>query len=220
MVRNAILRIPVLRALVPRVSRPLLPLTRLAVGQEQRISLTRPGSRFIHHSPVRLTSPPPSSPDDSSQLPPNPSLSQRLKHLIKSYGWYALGVYLLIGVVDFTVSFAAINLFGAEHVSRIAATAKEAVGGFLPSRPAEPGREDMDSTARSHTGGSEGIWAMVVLAYTIHKTVFLPVRVGVTAAVTPRLVNWLRTRGWAGSAGTKRAAQEMRERIRNRGSQD
>lgn len=219
MVRNAILRIPILRALVPRVSRPLLPLTRLAAGQEQRISLTRPGARFIHHSPVRLASPPPSS-DDSSQLPPNPSLSQRLKHLIKSYGWYALGVYLLVGVVDFTVSFAAINLFGAEHVSRVAATVKEAVGGFLPTRPVEPGREDMDSAAHGRTGGSEGIWAMVVLAYTIHKTVFLPVRVGVTAAVTPRIVSWLRTRGWAGSAGTKRAAQEMRERIRNRGSQD
>lgn len=220
MVRNAILRIPVLRALVPRVSRPLLPLTRLAIGQEQRITLTRPGARFIHHSPVRLASPPPFSPDDSSQLPPNPSLSQRLKHLIKSYGWYALGVYLLIGVVDFTVSFAAINLFGAEHVSRVTTAVKEMVGGFLPSRPAEPGREAMDSAARSHSGGSEGIWAMVVLAYTIHKTVFLPVRVGVTAAVTPRLVKWLRTRGWAGSAGTKRAAQEMRERIRNRGNQD
>ena len=78
----------------------------------------------------------------------------------------------------------------------------------------------MDSASHAHGGGSEGIWAMVVLAYTIHKTLFLPVRVGLTAAVTPRLVGWLRSRGWAGSAGTKRAAQEMRERIRSHGGRD
>ena len=229
MVRNAILRIPVLRALIPRVSRPLLPLTRLAAaGAEPRISLTRPGrvgTRLLHHSPTRLssTSPPPSShssgPD--SELPPNASLSQRLKHLIKAYGWYALGVYIILSVADFTVAFAAVNVLGAEHVGRVAASVKELIAGVLPAKPAEPGREQMDSPG-SHTSssGSEGLWAMVMLAYTIHKTLFLPVRVGLTAGVTPRLVGWLRSRGWAGSAGTKRAAQEMRERIRNRRERD
>lgn len=225
MVRNIILRIPVLRSLVPRVSRPLLPLTRLATGTEPQISLTRTGgrvsTRLLHHSPTRLSSPPPhGSPNPDSDLPPNATLSQRLKHLIKSYGWYALGVYLLLSVADFTVAFAAVNILGAEHVSRVAVSVKEAVSGLLPARPAEPGRDEMDSASHMRNGGSEGIWAMVVLAYTIHKTLFLPVRVGLTAAVTPRLVGWLRSRGWAGSAGTKRAAQEMRERIRNRGSRD
>ena len=41
-----------------------------------------------------------------------------------------------------------------------------------------------------------------------------------TFTFTPRLVGWLRTRGWAGSSGTKRAAQEMRERYRSRRGQD
>jgi hypothetical protein len=42
------------------------------------------------------------------------------------------------------------------------------------------------------------------------------VRIGLTAAFTPRIVNWLRAKGWAGGAGTRRAVQEMRERLRDR----
>lgn len=226
MVRNVIFRIPLLRALVPRVSKPLLPFTRLAATVEPATSLTRPGARpgtrLFHHIPARLTSsrsPSPSSPTDP-QLPPDATLSQRLKHLIKAYGWYALGVYALLSVADFTVAFAGVNILGAEYVAKVAASVKELVAGLLPAKPIEPGREELDSARHVAAGGSESLWAMVVLAYTIHKTLFLPVRVGLTAAVTPRLVGWLRSRGWAGSAGTKRAAQEMRERIRTRRERD
>ena len=156
-------------------------------------------------------------------MPPNPSLSQRLRYLIKSYGWYALGVYIVLSVADFSVAFAAVNVLGAEHVGRVAAAAKEAVAGLLPQKVPEPGREDMDSAA-AHAGhvhgGSEGFWAMLMVAYTIHKTLFLPFRVGLTAYCTPRLVGWLRTRGWAGGAGTVRAAAEFREKMRVRNIKD
>ncbi|OJT10768.1 hypothetical protein TRAPUB_12710 [Trametes pubescens] len=219
MVRSFILRIPVVRALASRVSQPLLPLT-TRFAPRAAASNARPFSHF----PARLSaSPPPSprSPEDpessSHTLPPDASLTQRLKHLIKSYGWYALGVYIVLSTLDFTVAFAAVNVIGAEHVSRVAAQAKEYFAGLIHSTPPEPGREEME-TAASHaaSGGHEGLMAMIVLAYTIHKTLFLPIRVGLTAAVTPRLVHWLRARGWAGSAGTRRAAQEVREKIRNR----
>ncbi|PSS37876.1 hypothetical protein PHLCEN_2v344 [Hermanssonia centrifuga] len=228
MVRNIILRIPVIRALVPRLSRPLLPLTRLTAATDAPLTRLggRESTRLFHHFPARLTSsPPPSptSPNDSGQpeLPPNPTLSQRLKHLIKSYGWYALGVYILLSTADFTVAFAAVNILGAEHVGRVAASVKEFFLDFLPEKPVEPGREEMDrANSHSAAGGSESLYAMIVLAYTIHKTLFLPIRVGLTAAITPRLVGWLRRKGWAGSAGTKRAAQEMREKIRNRRERD
>jgi len=73
--------------------------------------------------------------------------------------------------------------------------------------------ESMSSHANS--GGQEGLYAMLVLAYTVHKTLFLPIRVGLTATFTPRLVRWLETRGWAGGAGTRRAAKEMRDRMRS-----
>jgi len=157
--------------------------------------------------------PPPSSPSPPQQ-PLDPSLSQRLKHLIKSYGWYALGVYITISVLDFGVAFAGINLLGAEQVSRVAASARDSVASIIHSKPPEPGRDEIEGiTPPGGTGGHEGLYAMLVLAYTVHKTLFLPVRVGLTAALTPKLVGWLRTRGWSGGDGARRAAAEMRERM-------
>lgn len=123
-------------------------------------------------------------------------------------------MYFLLSVADFTVAFAAVNVLGADRVSRVAATVKEFFLGYLQTRPPEPGREEMDSAAAHGAAtGYEGLYAMIVLAYTIHKTLFFPVRVGLTAGLTPKLVGWLRSRGWAGGAGTKRAVQEMREKI-------
>ncbi|KAF8070265.1 hypothetical protein FPV67DRAFT_1009420 [Lyophyllum atratum] len=216
MVRSFLPRFPVLRAFAPRLSSaPLLPVSRL----RPPISIPLPrqnNSRLFHHFPARLTSPP-NSPNSPTPLPPNASLSQRLKHLIKAYGWYALGVYIVLSALDFGVAFAGVNLLGAEYVSQVAASVKETVASFLHSHPTEPGLDEIESSsARPGQGGQEGLYAMLVLAYTIHKTLFLPVRVGLTAAFTPRLVGWLGQRGWAGSAGTKRAAVEMRERIRER----
>jgi hypothetical protein len=124
-------------------------------------------------------------------------------------------MYLVISVVDFGVVFAGINLIGAEHVSRVAASVKQYVAGFVYTRPAEPGREETESVL-AHGGSHEGLYAMIVLAYTIHKTLLFPVRVGFTAALTPKFVAWLGHRGWAGGAGTRRAASEMRERLRTR----
>lgn len=122
----------------------------------------------------------------------------------------------MLSALDFGVAFAAINLLGAQQVSSAANAVKTAVRDLLPTRPPEPGKDEVDAVnAGVGAGGSEGLYAMLVLAYTVHKTLFLPVRVGLTAWVTPRFVGWLRMRGWAGGAGTKRAAIEMRDKIRS-----
>ena len=205
-----LLRTAAIRSVFRLNSTPVLPVSSTNTGALRPAVNT--GFRYFHHARPRLSS----NPDgreyekDESKL----TFSQRLKHLIKSYGWYALGVYFLISVIDFSVAFAAVNLIGAEHVSRVAISAKESVYGIFNSRP-EPGREEMDrAVARSRAGGQEGLYAMIVLAYTIHKVLFWPLRIGLTAAFTPRLVDWLRLRGWAGSQGTRRAAEEFRQRIR------
>jgi len=224
MVRPFLPRLPLLRGLASRVSyAPLLPVSRL------RPLTSLPGLRhnnshpFHHHSARHSNAP--SSPNSSPQpphtpLPPGTTLSQRLRHLIKAYGWYALGVYLAFSALDFGVAFVGINLLGAEYVAQIAANVKNTIADFLPSRPAEPGLDELESTHRNPShGGQEGLYAMLVLAYTIHKTLFLPVRVGLTAAFTPKLVGWLGRRGWTGTEGTRRAAAEMRERLRERSRQ-
>lgn len=123
----------------------------------------------------------------------------------------------MLSVLDFGVAFAGVNLLGADYVAQVAATVKASVASVLHSKPPEPGRDEIDSARQDvRQGGSEGLYAMLVLAYTIHKTLFVPVRVGLTAAFTPRLVGWLSARGWAGGAGTRRAATEMRTKLRER----
>ncbi|KAH9485306.1 hypothetical protein JR316_0002214 [Psilocybe cubensis] len=219
--RGFLPRLNVLRSIAPRAAAPILPtanirLTTSALTHTPRASQ----ARLFTHFPARLTTSP--GPEhQKSTLPPNPSLSQRLKHLIKSYGWYALGVYFILSALDFGVAFVGINLLGAEYVSQATASIKAVVASVLPSRPSEPGRDEMDSISHAHAeGGQESLYAMLVLAYTVHKTLFLPVRVGLTAAFTPRLVGWLTRKGWAGNEGARRAAQQMREKIRERSSRD
>jgi hypothetical protein len=99
------------------------------------------GFRYFHHSQPRLSSN--STGHEHEKDESKLTFSQRLKHLIKSYGWYALGVYFLISTIDFGVAFAAVNLIGAEHVSRVATSAKESVYGIfkLATTGAREGRD-------------------------------------------------------------------------------
>ncbi|OCB90649.1 hypothetical protein A7U60_g2084 [Sanghuangporus baumii] len=224
--------LPGLRLLVPRasfISRPILPITSRIVIQRPTLPTAHSSWRMFSYSPLRSRSPsPPRSPSPSSRidnregpsrsgsrssLGPDATLSDRLKHLIKTYGWYALGVYIIISTLDFSVAFAAINVIGAEQVQHVADVVKQRVASVLHSAPTEPGKQEYDTSPASQTG-RESLYAMIVLAYTVHKTLFLPIRVGLTAALTPKLVGWLTRRGWAGGEGTKRAAREMRSRMR------
>jgi hypothetical protein len=148
-------------------------------------------------------------------IPKDAPLGQRLKHLMKKYGWYALGVYLAVSVVDFGLAFGAINLVGADRVAAASAAARRTVMGWVGRGAVEDGAEKVEgeiekAAEEKDKGGREGLYAMVVLAYTVHKTLFLPFRVGATAAITPRLVGFLRTRGWVGSEGARQAGREMR----------
>nr|CDI53761.1 conserved hypothetical protein [Melanopsichium pennsylvanicum 4] len=110
------------------------------------------------------------------------------------------GVYLAASTVDFSLIFLAIHLVGADHIRSLEAQLRKSIG--LEARHDEPAKEE---ESRSHTkksavgGGSSSstIWTEAVLAYTIHKTLLLPVRVAFTAAVTPSFVKWLVKMGWA-----------------------
>ncbi|KAJ2913237.1 hypothetical protein MD484_g7163, partial [Candolleomyces efflorescens] len=209
MARFAIAR---LFSLAPRLTAPLLPVAR------PRLTVPNPSHRAPLYSPRLLSSSSP--PPTPTALPANASLSQKLKHLIKSYGWYALGVYIVLSTLDFGVAFVGVNLLGAEYVSHAVATVKATVMDALHSTPAEPGLDEMEPARAVGQAGQEGLYAMLVLAYGIHKTLFLPVRVGLTAAFTPKLVQWLTRRGWVGGDGARRAAQEVRERLRERRNRD
>lgn len=128
---------------------------------------------------------------DADAPPPKASFRERLKFLTRRYGWWALGVYLAASTVDFSLTFLAIHLLGADHIRSLEASLRKSIG--LEQRHDDPS----DSDTTNSKGGSSTIWTEAVLAYTIHKTLLLPVRVAFTAAVTPSFVKWLVKMGWA-----------------------
>ena len=140
--------------------------------------------------------------------PQNPSfsLSQRLKDLVKKYGWYAVGVNLCLSATDFSVAFLGVNLLGAEYMTDW----MHRVQSHLPSIFQR--KEEVESVPAAEP--SKGLYAAAVVAFVIHKTIFFPIRTGLTVALTPWLVSSLTKRGWIGAAGAKRAAQEMMKKRR------
>lgn len=130
----------------------------------------------------------PEAEPDIDAPPPKASLRERLKFLTKRYGWWALGVYLAASAVDFSLTFLAIHLLGADHIRSLESSLRRTIG--LEQR------SDSEQEDGGRTGGG-GLWTEAVLAYTIHKTLLLPVRVAFTAAVTPSFVKWLVRMGWA-----------------------
>ena len=63
--------------------------------------------------------------------PPSPArpttLSARLKHLSREYGYSALGVYLLLTALDFPFCFLTVRYLGAEKIGEL----ETKVGGFV-----------------------------------------------------------------------------------------
>lgn len=167
MLTGRILRIPVLRFFAPRV--PILPFSRA-----RTFATSAPRRFFQLPRGQRLTSP---RSNGFSTLPPAsegaPTMTSRLKALIKSYGWFALGAYLFFSAIDFSFVFGCVYFIGAEHVQRMVQDGKAWVmQTVLHSEVVESPEQDTHPTP----GGREGLWAMIILAYGIHKTLLMPVR--------------------------------------------
>ena len=159
-----------------------------------------------------------------SQNEPEPeptSAYGRFKQLSKKYGWYAVGVYLALSVVDYSLTLAVVHAVGLERVEppfryvlheyrKIRYGEEEALKIEEERRKAEKAKEanekaeseklspDERKKKESSVLGSRTFWAEAALAYAIHKTLILPVRAGLTVAITPKLVKWMAARGWVG----------------------
>ncbi|TIB40561.1 hypothetical protein E3P86_00621 [Wallemia ichthyophaga] len=123
---------------------------------------------------------------------PNQSLTQRFKQLSQKYGWVAVGVYTAISVFDFSLAFTVVNVAGAERVKKVENKVLDWVD--------EQVKEDKNS-----------IWAMAVLAYGIHKTLFLPPRLALAAGITPRLVKELQRRGYRVGPNAEKVVARVRK---------
>lgn len=165
--------------------------------------------------PVHSSKPPEantlaSEPVHDHDAPVTGGLRERLRVIMRRYGWWALGIYLGLSLLDFSLTFAAIHFYGGDNIREL----DRVVRGWLglakpevkPPKPVTPSPDAAASgTAQAAAVEEPSDWdelasrlsTEAVLAYGIHKTVFLPVRAGITAAFTPAIVRWMVRRGWA-----------------------
>lgn len=214
-----ILKIPLFRVFGARGATPILPLTARQAARAR--SPPMPLGRGSRQQPLNRraysTSPsPPPSPTGDSAAPT--TLSGRLKHLIKTHGWYALGVYIGIGLVDFSLSFVAIYLLGADQVGAVTDKLKDQMTQTIGWPAPSSSSHDIGEGTVAVPNHSNSLYAIAILAYGIHKTLFLPVRVGLTAGFTPKFVAFLTRRGWVGKGGLRRAGAHMREKVQSEAS--
>jgi hypothetical protein len=149
------------------------------------------------------------SSNGSSPEPEPTSAYARFKVLAKKYGWYAFGMYWILSTIDFTLSYAVVHSVGAERIEPLLASSLRQFRLWRHGEEETAQLEAEDVKRRAEVKketegkgakywGSRMMWAEIAIAYTIHKTLLLPFRAGLTAAWTPKVVKWLRARGWAG----------------------
>ncbi|ORX40900.1 hypothetical protein BD324DRAFT_612506 [Kockovaella imperatae] len=200
-------------------------------------TIVKPSASSHSHSHSSSSAPPP----DPSPEPEPTSAYGRFKQLSKKYGKYAIAVYFALSAVDLSITFGIVHAFGAERIEpafkaiihqyrKIRYGEEEAIK-IEQDHQRETEAKRMEEEAelaklspeerkkkQASTWGSRTFWAELVLAYTIHKTLLLPVRAGFTVAWTPPLVKWLTARGWVGKGGLVRAAEHARGRVQTASS--
>lgn len=107
---------------------------------------------------------------------------------MKKYGYVGIGVYLALGAVDLGATMALISVKGAERVKETEHYVIQKVKGYLGME-----QTPLDT---SELNGKPSLTSIFVIAYGIHKTVLLPFRLSLTAAVTPSVAKKLAKIGW------------------------
>lgn len=142
-----------------------------------------------------------SSPEiiQAAKAEPKPS---KLKELMRKYGAAGIAVYLGVSCVDLGVTFGVIQLVGLDKVKVLEKGALDiaySTGEWFGFK--RPLVENKLVTANDESSNSEddtpSLASVFILAYGIHKTLLLPVRLGITAAITPAIVRKLHQLGWA-----------------------
>ena len=123
-----------------------------------------------------------------------------------------MGMYLLLSAIDLPLTLAGVHWVGADRIEPVLDAAKKQYRtvrhGEQIAREMEEEDKEKRAAAQAEEAasgakgrdvrwiGSATFWAELAVAYAIHKTAMLPVRAGLTVAWTPRVVEWLRARGW------------------------
>lgn len=214
-----------------------------AIGRRSiRSHMLRPTARAARSPAVNsilrgrkyATTPPTPSPQ------PDPTTtSGKIKLLFQRYGRHAVAVYLVLSAVDLSLTFAVVHLAGADQIEKgqhwVMEKWKQIRHGDNEQTVAEHAQQILEEGIDHTKGAAQKIvenvtssgsdrpksksgqtlfWTEFALAYGIHKTLLLPVRAGLTAAWTPKIVNWLTRRGWIGKGGATRAAAHAQTKMK------
>lgn len=147
------------------------------------------------------------------------SLTGKLKELSRKYGRAAILIYLGISLVDFGIAFAAVHALGTERIGAYEDALFKSIKDWTGYKKQTVNQvqqatdgvvEDTASQAHQATGaGKASLWTEAVIAYGIHKAIFIFIRIPITVAITPSIVKGLVKRGWKiGPAAAAAAATE------------
>ncbi|KAJ5907959.1 hypothetical protein N7495_000641 [Penicillium taxi] len=160
---------------------------------------SRPSAQFKFNQPKqrRFNSSGPKS-EAKSETNEAGGLTARLRKLTREYGWAALGVYLTLSALDFPFCFMAVRLLGVERIGHFEHAVLESIKGVFPTfwPKKEHAEGESDSSVTAPKDGNASLWTQLVLAYAIHKSLLIFIRVPLTAAITPKVVQVLRQWGW------------------------
>jgi hypothetical protein len=188
-VRNVLLGKSILPAIRPVVRAPILRTKPMSFVKPMRF-YTSAGKQQQSSKISSLAS----SPEiiQAAKAEPKPS---KLKELTKKYGAVGILVYLGVGCVDLGVTFGIIQIAGLDKVKALEKGVLDIVysTGEKFGISKKPATDDILIKEDEHPS----LASVFILAYGIHKTLLLPVRLGVTAAITPAIVRKLHQMGWA-----------------------
>ena len=149
-----------------------------------------------------------------SSTVPTPKKPTGIKALVKEYGYSALGVYLFLSALDLPICYLIVHAMGKEEIERYENSVKQYFGyGKLDeelqqiqqiNKIEEEHQDKITAASEKSSMFSWFSWTEFVIAYGIHKSVFIFVRVPLTAAFTPSIVKILR--GWGFKIGTDKLA--------------
>lgn len=203
-----------------------------AIRSNHTFSTSQATPQSPSHSPSpSAPSLPPSSTPPKSDPAADKTLTGRIRHLSRQYGWAAVAVYLVISLVDFGLCFAAVHQLGADRIGEyetaLLDTIENWTGYHKETTEVENVMNDevLSSTSSSssspqgtmvNTGGgpvhkrkAASLWTEAAIAYGLHKAVLIFVRVPVTVAITPPIVKALAKRGW--KIGPKRIPKPLKQ---------
>lgn len=114
--------------------------------------------------------------------------TSKTKQFMKKYGYVGIGVYFALGVMDIAATMAFISVKGANRVKEVEHYVIEKAKGMLGMEHSPLDAQEMSE--------KPSLTSLFVIAYGIHKTLLLPIRLSITAAITPAVAKKLKNLGW------------------------